>query len=135
LGGNHYDTGYGITVDNAGCAHVTGNTQSHQFPTADPVQGTNAGSDLFVTKFTAAGNTLSYSTFLGGSSQEYSRSIAVDNQGSAYVTGFTQSSNFPAANPYDDTINSTTDAFVSKLSFCLLPVAGFSAEPIPGIRH
>ena len=69
LGGSSSDVGVAIAVDGAGQAYVTGSTTSTNFPTANPVQATNAGStDAFVTKLNAAGTSLLYSTYLGGSS-------------------------------------------------------------------
>lgn len=95
-----YDFGYGIAVDSAGNAYVTGITLSTDFPTtANPVQATYAGgSDAFVVKLNAAGSALVYSTYLGGLT-DWGFGIAVDSAGSAYVTGYTESTNFPTANP------------------------------------
>jgi hypothetical protein len=80
---------------------VTGYTYSTDFPTQNPFQGSNAGSsDVFVTKLSSSGNTLSYSTYLGGTSDDYGYAIAVDSTGAAYVTGYTYSTNFPTKNPF-----------------------------------
>ena len=121
LGGSNDDLGYGIAVDAAGSAYVTGNTQSTNFPTANPLQATHGGGnyDAFVTKLSAAGSSLLYSTYLGGSSVEEGYGIAVDAAGSAYVTGDTQSTNFPTVNPGQATFGGggqLGDAFVTKLS-------------------
>ena len=117
LGGSGNDCGYGIAIDSSGCAYVTGYTASSNFPTANPYQGTKAGGDeVFVTKFSAAGNALSYSTFLGGSGNDYGWGIAVDSSGCAYVTGYTASSNFPTANPYQATCGGSYDVFVTKFT-------------------
>ena len=72
LGGSGDDRrGYAIAVDAAGSAYVTGQTQSTNFPTANPLQATiNGTSDAFVTKLNAAGSHLLYSTYLGGSNDE-----------------------------------------------------------------
>ena len=64
-----------------------------------------AASDAFVTKLSPAGNSLVYSTYLGGSGDEYGYGIAVDGAGSAYVTGQTYSSDFPTATPFDGSLN------------------------------
>jgi YD repeat-containing protein len=132
LGGNGGDTGYGIAADSSGCAYVTGYTWSLNFPTANAIQGSRSGSqDAFVTKFAAAGNTLVYSTYLGGGG-EYGQAIAIDSQLSAYVTGYTNSTTFPTVNPYQGSRAGGNDAYISKLSFCLLPVADFAANPTSG---
>ena len=101
LGGRGDDQGLGIAVDGARNAYVTGRTSSTNFPTANPVQISNAGGtyDAFVTKIDASGSTLVYSTYLGGSGSDGGSAIAVDGAGNAYVTGDTDSTNFPTANP------------------------------------
>src|SRR5436305_11500984 len=83
---------YGIAVDGAGSAYITGYTESTNFPTQSPYQATFQGGvvDAFVTKLTQGGNVLVYSTYLGGgSADDYGLGIAVDRAGSAYVTGRT----------------------------------------------
>ncbi|PYS60700.1 MAG: hypothetical protein DMF74_18055, partial [Acidobacteria bacterium] len=115
------DEGYGIAVDGAGCAYVTGHTYSGDFPTtALAFQTTNAGSysDAFVTKLNATGSALVYSTYLGGSVADIGLGIAVDGAGSAYVTGATASTNFPTTIGAVQTTGDATgngDAFVTKL--------------------
>jgi hypothetical protein len=115
-GSNGYDTGYGIAVDGSGSAYVTGNTESANFPTKDPYQGTRHGSqDAFVSKFDSGGS-LVFSTFLGGSAGESGHGIAVDGAGSAYVTGSTSSDDFPTKTPYQVAYAGGGDAFVTKFS-------------------
>src|SRR5438093_3579644 len=88
LGGNSHDGGYGIAVDSAGNAYVTGETYSTNFPTASPFQAAFGGNlDAFVTKLNATGSALMYSTYLGGNDYDYGAGIAVDSAGSVYVTG------------------------------------------------
>ncbi|MCX6831735.1 MAG: SBBP repeat-containing protein, partial [candidate division Zixibacteria bacterium] len=117
LGGGSYDYGYGIAVDGSGNAYVTGLTVSSDFPTQNPYQGTFQGAyDVFVTKLSSSGNSLIYSTYLGGGSDELGDDIAVDDSGNAYVTGLTVSSDFPTQNPYQTTYQGAFDAFVTKLS-------------------
>jgi large repetitive protein len=134
LGGNGTEKGYGIAVDSSGCAFVAGYTSSTNFPTENAFQETRSGGqDAFVTKFTAAGNGLSYSTYLGGSNIEYVQAIALDSQQCAYVTGYTISTDFPTVNPYQGSQSGYYyDAFVSKLTFCYDPVADFSGTPTSG---
>ena len=117
LGGSGFDQGLGIAVDGTGQAYVTGSTTSTNFPTATPLQATNAGGDdAFVTKLNAAGTSLLYSTWLGGSSNDIGTSIAVDATGQTYVTGVTSSTNFPTTSPFQATFAGSQDAFVTKLS-------------------
>ncbi len=121
LGGGGSDAGYSIAVDGGGNAFVTGGTSSSDYPILNPFQGTHGGHffDVFVTKLSTSGSSLIYSTYIGGEGYEYGRSIAVDNSGSAYVTGYTTSSNFPTLNPYQSTYQGgyhDGDVFVTKLS-------------------
>jgi hypothetical protein len=81
------------------------------------IQPTNAGSyDAFVTKLNPAGSAFVYSTYLGGGSRDEAFDITVDGSGNAYLTGETDSSNFPRLNALDATLGGDTDAFVTKLS-------------------
>ena len=116
LGGSGHDEGYAIAVDAAGAAYVTGITDSTNFPTLSAYQPTNPGAEsAFVTKLSAAGG-LSYSTYLGGSGDDEGNGIAVDSAGAAYVTGNTNSPNFPTQLAYQATIKGSQNAFVTKLT-------------------
>jgi photosystem II stability/assembly factor-like uncharacterized protein len=119
LGGSGDDYGYGIAVDASGNAYVIGTTYSDNFPTANPIQAHLNGlaSDLFVTKLNPAGTALVYSTYLGGTSYEDGRSIAVDANGNAYIAGRTRSSDFPTLNPAQPVYGGYLyDAFAAKLN-------------------
>ena len=118
LGGSGQDMGYSIAVDSLGNAYVTGQTQSLNFPTASPLRAAHGGGmfDPFVAKLNAAGSALVYSTYLGGSGEDWGSGIAVDSAGSAYVTGGTYSTNFPTASPLQSAFSGNYDAFVTKLS-------------------
>ncbi len=117
LGGSSDDSGSGIAVDGSGNAYVTGHTFSANFPTANALQPANGGSaDVFVTKISADGSTKLYSTYLGGNGADYANAIAVDGSGNAYVTGFTNSTNFPTTNALQATWGGNSDAFVTKIS-------------------
>jgi hypothetical protein len=117
LGGSSFDEASGIAVDSSGNAYVTGHTESTDFPTKNPLQAANAGLyDAFVTELNATGS-LVYSTYLGGSSYDYGYAIAVDSSGNAYVTGSTQSTNFPTKDPLQAANGGGYDAFVAKLNF------------------
>ena len=115
LGGAGGDCGYGIAVDKNGCAYVTGYTLAADFPTQTPIQTDQNGGDAFVTKLGAAGNALSYSTYLGGADNDYGYGIAVDESGCAYVTGETASPDFPTLNAYQGN-QVATDAFATMLN-------------------
>jgi hypothetical protein len=118
LGGGGVELGYDIAVDASGSAYVTGTTFSTDFPATPSAYDTtfNGSRDAFVAKLDAAGSALVYATFLGGGSVDEGYGIAVDASGSAYVTGWTESANFPAtAGSLDTTYNGGSDAFVAKL--------------------
>jgi uncharacterized protein (TIGR03437 family) len=117
LGGSGFDLAFGIAVDSSGNAYLAGITSSTDFPTTSQAfqkiygggtTGFLAG-DAFVSKLNPAGNALVYSTYLGGSRDEFAFGIAVDSSGNAYVTGGTNSPNFPV----------TQDAFQSGLGLRL----------------
>ncbi len=115
LGGSDIDLGYAIAVDGLGSAFITGYSQSTNYPTQTPYQTSQGSSDAIVTKLGPAGNTLAYSTYIGGSASDQASDIAIDNLGNAYIGGSTTSSNYPTLNPYQtDQVN--TDGFVTKLS-------------------
>jgi hypothetical protein len=119
LGGTSGDTGYGIAVDAAGNAYVTGYTFSSDFPTTvGAFQTTKKGSDCgFITKLNATGTALVYSTYLGGTSGDATQAIAVDAAGDAYVTGLVYSSDFPTtAGAFQTSRRGTNNAFVTKLN-------------------
>jgi len=117
LGGSGDDLGLAIALDSSANAYVTGSTLSTDFPTSNPLQAANAGSnDAFVAEITPDGSTLVYSTYLGGSGQDYGNGIAVDSSGNVYVTGQTLSADFPTVNPFQSTNRGSSSAFVSKIS-------------------
>jgi hypothetical protein len=131
LGGSSADSGSAstaasaIALDSSNNAYVTGNTNSTDFPTtAGAFQSTFAGAlDAFVTKLNSSGTALLYSTYLGGSidasgSPSASGSaIALDSSNNAYVTGYTDCTDFPTAvGAFQTTLASTLDAFVTDLN-------------------
>jgi hypothetical protein len=125
LGGSNIDNGEGVAVDSFGNAYVTGETLSSDFPTTVGSLQTalRGGDDAFVTKLNSTGSALVYSTYLGGNSLDGGIGIAVDSPGNAYITGFTESIDFPTTpGALQTTFGRSPDhAFVSKISFCPQP--------------
>jgi hypothetical protein len=120
LGGNGDDEAFGIAVDIAGNAYVTGLTTSTNFPTTLGAFQTAFGGgpyDVFVTKLNPTGSGLFYSTYLGGGGDDRARGIAVDAADNAYVTGFTFSTNFPTtAGAFQTAFPGGSAVFITKLN-------------------
>lgn len=120
LGGASDDILNGTAVDSSGAIYVAGTTYSPDFPTVAAYDSSlSGGSDAFVAKLNGSGTALVYSTYLGGSNYEHADGLAVDALGTAYVVGYSISSNFPTVGAYDPvghTASGITDAFVSKLA-------------------
>ncbi len=137
LGGGGDDLGYGLDVDETGVAYLTGQTNSADFPTTPNAYATSlaGGADAFIAQLNAAGNSLMYSTYLGGNDTDRSNAISSDGGCHVFVTGTTVSSDFPTTpNAYDTTPNGDYDAFVSKLSLIGSDQlqACFAAAPLTG---
>src|SRR5206468_59270 len=117
LGGTGRDSGSGIAVDASGAAYVTGTTDSTNFPTTHTRHRGLAvcGYDPAVAP-TPPSISLVYSTYLGGSGVDWAKGIAVAASGSAYLTGFTYSTHFPPANPFQGENAGFGDAFVTKFA-------------------
>jgi hypothetical protein len=119
LGGIRIDEATGVAVDDAGKVYVTGYTTSENFPLMNPVQdrihlaSDPYSGDGFVTVLSAAGDALSFSTYLGGTSRDLPRAIAVDAQRHFYITGAT-GSHFPAVNAVYPLNRGVRDAFITK---------------------
>ncbi len=108
----------GLAIDGFGAAYVAGWTLSPDFPVVGALQGTRLGTtDACIAKLAPNGATLVFSTYLGGAGTDFAEGIAVDSTGAAYVTGGTQSSDFPVLNAFQPTHGKPTsnDAFVAKL--------------------
>lgn len=127
FGGNFDDFGRGIALDGAGNAYITGWTVCRAttctYPTVNAFQPQYAGgnNDAFVTKINSTGSALVYSTYLGGGAilngtEDWGEAIAIDSAGSAYVTGYTYSPDFPVTAGAFDTSRGGLDAFVTKFA-------------------
>jgi hypothetical protein len=122
LGGGGTDLPAGIAVSSIGQVYVVGSTTSANFPTSNGVyQSTYKGAgDAFVTELNAQGSAVVYSTFLGGSSSDQATAIALGGAGTAYVTGLTESMDFPttagAFSTSKPNSSSNENVFVTKLN-------------------
>jgi hypothetical protein len=118
LGGSAADYGYSVAVDSSGCAYTVGETWSTNFPLLNPTQSVQAGdTDIFVTKWNAAGTGILYSTYIGGSNRDVPLSIVVDALGDAYIAGYTYSANFPiTSGALLSTFSGQSKAFVLELN-------------------
>ncbi|GAB3387806.1 DUF7948 domain-containing protein [Lysobacter fragariae] len=119
LGGDKFDAAYGIAVDGAGNAYITGTTASTGFPVKSAAQATLVGtSNAFVAKINAAGSELVYSTYFGAKS-DFGTRIAVDASGNAYASGYTQGGLTFSGTPFQGTFGGTatvasTDGYLVK---------------------
>ena len=119
LGGSSKEYGWGVAVDGSGRSYVGGYTQSADFPTQNGYEPDYQGGDwdAFVTRFSADGSSVQYSSYLGGSLDDQGHGLAVDDQGCAYVTGYTRSTDFPTTpGAFDTSHNGGPDVFLTKLS-------------------
>lgn len=130
LGGSAVNDALALAVDSAGEAYITGDTSSTDFPTANPVQSTLAGTtNVFVSKLTADGTALEFSTYFGGSQTtaanvqaataqaDEGTGIALDAFNDVYVTGRTNSTNYPTSgSAFQTALNGNSDAFITELS-------------------
>jgi hypothetical protein len=121
LGSGGYDAISSIAVDSAGNSYIAGTTYFNSFPTTSGAfQKTIKGAeDIFVAKLNPMGGALTYSTFIGGSGSDQASRITVDSLGNAYITGSTNSSDFPVApGSFQPSKGAGTseDAFIAKLN-------------------
>ena len=132
LGGSDWDEVRAIEVDGSGDAHIIGFSRSSDFPTLNTLsayQGGRSGMDVFVSKLNASGSTLDYSTYLGGTSDDEGKDIALDGSGNVYIAGWTKSSDFPTESPLQGTYGGGQfDGFVAKIAGIPVDVAHSAEE-------
>ena len=135
LGGTNVDIGTRVAVDSSGDAYITGLTSSTDFPNAAGTLNQGVGGpscsvrllftsqalspcpDAFVTKLSPDGQTILYSTFLGGSRGDEATGISVDSSGNVFLSGSTVSPDFPiTSGAFQTSLQGHSDAFVSKLN-------------------
>jgi photosystem II stability/assembly factor-like uncharacterized protein len=122
LGGSGDDVGNGIALDATGNIYVAGYTSSTNFPAVNAIQSAPSATEdctnAFVTKLNPAVPSYVFSTYLGGSKCDRANAIALDGAANVYVTGLTNSTDFPTANAFQATKGDqfNEDAFVTKLS-------------------
>ncbi len=111
------DYGFGIIVNDGGQAILTGQTNSTDLPTVNAYQGSlNGSEDAFILKLSTTGDDIIQGTYLGGSGSDAGDAVEVDGSGSIYLTGSTESADFPTASAFDNSLDGTSDAFLLKFS-------------------
>ncbi|MCU0799831.1 MAG: fibronectin type III domain-containing protein, partial [Candidatus Thermoplasmatota archaeon] len=129
LGGTENDYGYDLEVDTSGNVFVTGQTDAKDFPTTSGAFDETSNirtvmdewgweytiPDAFASKIASDGKSLLYSTFIGGKGNDTAKGITVDSSGNAFIGGYTDSSDFPTQDPYQDTMYGYQDGFVLVL--------------------
>jgi hypothetical protein len=123
LGGTGSDTSQDVVVDSAGKIVVTGYTSSTDFPLQSAYQavwnggGSPTPNDTFVTKYAADGQTLVFSTYLGGTNFDEVEGVAVDSSDNVVLCGRTASTDFPTASPFQAAnAGGVADIFITKLA-------------------
>ncbi|MDB6035888.1 MAG: uncharacterized protein JWM16_6226 [Verrucomicrobiales bacterium] len=118
--GGTYPAAGAIALDSNGSVYVTGRTLSTNFFRTNAFRSTPAGNnDLFVTKLNSNGTAVVFSTYLGGSGEDFGYGIAVDSSRNIYLTGSTDSPNFPRTNAFQASLSGTlgySDSFLVKLN-------------------
>jgi hypothetical protein len=121
LGSYRDDTATAIAVDNAGNAVIAGTTSSINFPVANAIQsvfggGSDLVTDAFAAKLNPSANSLLWSTYLGGASDDFAKDVAIDSNGNVYVAGQTGSIDFPTASALVANRSGLLNGFVAKIA-------------------
>jgi len=133
LGGERSDQGYGIALDDSGGVVVMGYTYSDTFPVSEDAFQPNYGGngDIFITRYEMDGNTgtIDYSTYLGGSGWDEGYGFALHNGVFAYITGLTQSTDYPVTwNAYKNSLGGTQDAFLTVMAVGEMPAVSIQKQ-------
>jgi uncharacterized protein (TIGR03437 family) len=122
FGGSGEDIAAAVATDALGNVYIAGYTTSNDFPVKNAFQNARGGTasriitDAFVTKWSADGQQLYYSSYLGGNLVDVATGIAVDQNGNAYITGYTYSTDFPvSAGAIQHELTGDHNAFVAKI--------------------
>ena len=118
FGGSGTDEGTGLVIDNEGYAYLTGGTNSPDFPVKNAFRNKiSGGYDVWVSKLDPNGKDLTFSTYLGGTDDDFGFGLAIDDKKNVFVTGQTKSWNFPVVNRYQlSPFGGLADAFITKLT-------------------
>jgi hypothetical protein len=125
LGGSVEDDGFAIALDSSKNIYVTGSTASDNFPVVHPFQGTYPGAfNAFLSKLSADGSSLLYSTYFGGSGSDLPYGVAVDQMGNMVLAGYSSSKNLPTANAFQPSISPNQGGMYGNYGF----LTKFSAD-------
>lgn len=117
IGGNSNTRGRGIAVDSASNVYTCGVTGARNFPLANPVQNTQPGLNIaYITKLSADGKQLLFSTYLGGERNDEADAIAVDTANNIYITGRASSQQFPVTNAIQPQLAGNFDLIAAKFA-------------------
>ncbi len=131
IGGSDKDWAWGLDLDGDANVYVTGETYSPNFPLKDALQPIHKGNrDAFLMALTSDG-ALKYSSFLGGAGDERGWRLTVDKNWIVYVTGSTDSYDFPLKAAYQNQPGGETDAFVATFGLVPTPTPTPTPTPLP----
>ncbi len=118
IGGSLSDYGSDIAVDASGAAYISGSTSSTDYPLVSPIQPLHGGVvDVTITKLSPAGDALVYSSFIGGSDEDWALGVDIDSAGAAYLTGYALSLDYPLLNAVQPAFGGgLLDAFITKIN-------------------
>ncbi len=117
IGGVGDEVANDIAISGAGTVYITGSTTSINYPVVTPtIAAQVGGTDAFLTKLTAAGNAIEYSTYWGSTGFEEGTAVAVDPADNAYIAGNTSAPNFPTQTPFQAAQAGAMDGFMTKFS-------------------
>jgi len=116
IGGSRDDWGYGIDVDSSENILISGNTSSPDFPLKNAFDNNFQNDEAYIMKINPLGDSINFSTFLGGNQVEKGWGLTLDEQGYIYICGNTNSTDFPIKNPVQKNKRGKTDIYITKIS-------------------